>query len=229
MRGRVTGEGEWVGRRESWREDGEGMREWRRMEGRGSEGEKREDTEEGGREREEGRDGNTTHKVPRSMRQEGGGGGGGGGGRGGWLQYREITRDSKNKYFFQRSWIIMVEISRSRIIRITNYSARTLIRMCMYARKSVCTAPHTHTRVYRCNGDGYSHDLYRERRRRCGAGDRERKDSIVNRVGFCSTACRTSSVTSAIDIIHGTCIISMPRPRSKVRPFVYMKTVNSAL
>ena len=44
---------------------------------------KREDTEEGGRERareggveerEEGRDGNTTHKVPRSMRQEGGGG-----------------------------------------------------------------------------------------------------------------------------------------------------------
>ena len=37
----------------------------------------------------------------------------------------EIIRDSKNKYFFQRSRIIMVEISRSRIIRITNYSART--------------------------------------------------------------------------------------------------------
>ena len=38
----------------------------------------------------------------------------------------EIIRDSKSKYFFQRSWIIiMVEISRSRIIRITNYSART--------------------------------------------------------------------------------------------------------
>ena len=37
----------------------------------------------------------------------------------------EIIRDSKNKYFFQRSRIIMVEISRSRIIRITNYSAGT--------------------------------------------------------------------------------------------------------
>ena len=37
----------------------------------------------------------------------------------------EIIRDSKNNYFFQRSRIIMVEISRSRIIRITNYSART--------------------------------------------------------------------------------------------------------
>ena len=37
----------------------------------------------------------------------------------------EIIRDSKNKYFFQRSRIIMVEISRSRIIRITNYSVRT--------------------------------------------------------------------------------------------------------
>ena len=40
----------------------------------------------------------------------------------------EIIRDSKNKYFFQRSRIIMVEISRSRIIRITNYSARTCAR-----------------------------------------------------------------------------------------------------
>ena len=37
----------------------------------------------------------------------------------------EIIRDSKNKYFFQRSRIIMVEISRSRIIRITNYSVCT--------------------------------------------------------------------------------------------------------
>ena len=42
---------------------------------------KGEDTEEGGRERaREGRDGNTTYKVPRSMRQGGGEGGGGGGG-----------------------------------------------------------------------------------------------------------------------------------------------------
>ena len=70
----------------------------------------------------------------------------------------------------------MVEISRSRIISITNYSAR--IRTYIYVRASLCaqlhTHTHTHTRVYRCKGDGCSRDLYRERRRRCGAGGRER-------------------------------------------------------
>ena len=96
----------------------------------------------------------------------------------------EIIRDSKNKYFFQRSRIIMVEISRSRIIRITNYSART------YIRESLCAQLHTHARVYRCKGDGCSRDLHREQRRLCGAGGRERKD-------LCSTACWTISVTSA--------------------------------
>ena len=44
----------------------------------------------------------------------------------------EIIRDSKNKYFFQRSRIIMVEISRSRIIRITNYLASTYTCSCTY-------------------------------------------------------------------------------------------------
>ena len=56
----------------------------------------------------------------------------------------EIIRDSKNKYFFQRSRIIMVEISSSRIIRITNYSARTY----MYIRASPCAQLHTHTHTH---------------------------------------------------------------------------------
>ena len=88
----------------------------------------------------------------------------------------EIIRDSKNKYSFRDRKLFKLlwskfqdrELLGSRIIR----HVRIRIRV---ARKS-------------------SRDLYRERRRRCGAGGREGKDSIVNRG---STACRTSSVTSA--------------------------------
>ena len=51
--------------------------------------------------------------------------------------------------------------------------------------------------------------VYRERRRRCGAGGREGKDSIVNRG---STVCRTSSVTSVM--VRGA-PVQLGRSRSK--------------
>ena len=106
----------------------------------------------------------------------------------------EIIRDSKNFFFFRDREVLWSkfqdrELLGSPIIR----HIYVYIRIC--ARKSVCTAPHTRTRVYRCKGDGCSRNLYR---RRCGAGGHERKDSIVNRVVLCSTACWTSSVTSAM-------------------------------
>ena len=85
----------------------------------------------------------------------------------------EIIRDSKNKYFFQRSRIIKLWWSKCQ------------------DRKLLGSWNIRHVRICACKS---SRDLYRERRRRCGAGGREGKDPIVNRG---STACRTSSVTSA--------------------------------
>ena len=82
----------------------------------------------------------------------------------------EIIRDSKNNFFFQRSRIIMVEISRSQIIRITNYSARTYMYMCAQVQLRFVSRATT--------------TLWSRRSRR----------SIVNQG---STTCWTNSVTSA--------------------------------
>ena len=56
----------------------------------------------------------------------------------------EIIRDSN--FFSSRDCNYLVEISRSRIIRITNYSAHTYTYV--YVRASLCAQLHTHTHVY---------------------------------------------------------------------------------